>query len=87
MYKPSPVVYQMAAEEAGVEKSNIGFVSSNYWDIAGAVTYGFQPFWINRGGLVPDELGLPAVTTLDTLAGLVGLCKSSPSPPGTGSSA
>ena len=70
----------MAAEEAGVEKSNIGFVSSNYWDIAGAATCGFQPFWINRGGLVPDELGLPAVTTLDTLAGLVGLCKSSPSP-------
>src|SRR5262249_46073065 len=40
-YKPSPTVYQLAVEALELEKSEIGFVSSNYWDVAGAAAFGF----------------------------------------------
>ena len=30
------------------------FVSSNRWDVMGAVAFGFRAIWVNRAGL-PDE--------------------------------
>ncbi len=72
-YKPNPLVYQLAADSLNLQKNQIGFVSSNYWDAAGAAAFGFPAFWLNRSGAVPDELGTaPAavVTRLDELAGL-----------------
>jgi 2-haloacid dehalogenase len=72
-YKPNPIVYQLAADSLNLQKNQIGFVSSNYWDAAGAAAFGFPAFWLNRAGAPPDELGTaPAavVTRLDELAGL-----------------
>ncbi len=72
-YKPNPIVYQLAADSLNLEKSQIGFVSSNYWDAAGAAAFGFTAFWINRAGATPDELGTaPAavLTRLDELTSL-----------------
>jgi 2-haloacid dehalogenase len=72
-YKPSPAVYQLALEFLNLEKSQIGFVSSNYWDTAGAAAFGFPAFWLNRSEAIPDELGtVPAgvITSLGELAGL-----------------
>jgi 2-haloacid dehalogenase len=72
-YKPNPIVYQLAADSLNLEKNQIGFVSSNYWDAAGAAAFGFPAFWLNRAGAAPDELGTsPAavVTRLDELAAL-----------------
>lgn len=74
VYKPSPRVYELAVKETGLEKSTIGFVSSNCWDIAGAASYGFRTFWINRGGAAMEELGVQPSATLTTLAGLPSLC-------------
>ena len=34
-YKPAPVVYELAVKKTGVDKGNIGFISSNFWDSAG----------------------------------------------------
>ena len=71
-YKPNPVVYQLAADSLNCEKGQIGFVSSNYWDAAGAATFGYTAFWLNRAGAIPDDLGTaPAavLTRLDELAG------------------
>jgi len=70
MYKPRPEVYQLAVTSLGVPKEAIGFVSSNYWDIAGATSYGFRTYWLNRHSLVPDELGLAPAATLHTLSDL-----------------
>jgi 2-haloacid dehalogenase len=42
LYKPRAEVYQHAADQLRVPKQAIGFVSSNYWDIAGATAFGFQ---------------------------------------------
>ena len=62
-YKPSPVVYQLAEEHVGIWREEIGFVSSNCWDVAGAKAFGFQAYWLNRQmtplevlGFQPDEI-------------------------------
>lgn len=57
IFKPHPSVYGLATRNLGVKANEVGFVSSNFWDIAGATSYGFRAFWVNRGGGQPDELG------------------------------
>ena len=57
IFKPDPRVYQLAPDMLGVDKAEIGFVSSNYWDAVGAKTFGFKVFWINRAGAQADALG------------------------------
>jgi 2-haloacid dehalogenase len=57
VYKPHPSVYALACERLGVSAGELGFVSSNFWDISGATAFGFRTFWINRSGAMPDELG------------------------------
>ena len=58
IYKPDPRVYQLAPDRLGVSKHEIGFVSSNFWDAAGAKNLGFKVFWINRVNVRPDALGI-----------------------------
>ena len=56
IHKPNPAVYQMALRKTDLPKEEIGFVSSNFWDVCGAGAFGFRTFWINRSGAIPDEL-------------------------------
>ena len=56
IFKPDPRVYQLAPDKLGVATAEIGFVSSNYWDAAGASNFGFNVFWINRAGVQQDRL-------------------------------
>jgi 2-haloacid dehalogenase len=53
-YKPLPKVYSLATDAFGLKPADIAFVSSNRWDVMGAVSCGFQTYWVNRAG-VPDE--------------------------------
>jgi len=53
-YKPRPEVYALATDALAVQPSDVAFVSSNRWDVMGAVSFGFQAYWVNRAGL-PDE--------------------------------
>ena len=73
MYKPHPEVYRHAVSSLGVPKEAIGFISSNYWDIAGATSFGFRTFWLNRASLPADELGVAPSSILSTLAELPGI--------------
>ena len=57
-YKPSPVVYQLAEDQLGIRREEIGFVSSNGWDVAGGRTFGFQAFWLNRQNAPAEVLGV-----------------------------
>ena len=57
-YKPSPVVYRLAEDRLGFPREQIGFVSSNGWDVAGAKAFGFQAFWLNRNNLPVEVLGV-----------------------------
>jgi len=78
MYKPRPEVYQHAVSSLGVPKESIGFISSNYWDIAGATSFGFRTFWLNRASAPADELGVTPSAVLYTLAELPGILEKTP---------
>jgi 2-haloacid dehalogenase len=67
IYKSSPRVYGLVSKHLGVSNSAIAFVSSNFWDIAGAKSYGFFTCWVNRCNLVEDELGVKPDVTVKTL--------------------
>jgi 2-haloacid dehalogenase len=47
-YKPSPRVYALGAELLELPVSEILFVSSNSWDVAGAKAFGYKVCWCNR---------------------------------------
>ena len=76
IFKVSPRVYNLGPERLGVDRSALGFVSSNAWDIAGAASAGLTTFWIQRSAAEPpEELGFEAhrvVSALTDLAPLVG---------------
>lgn len=75
IYKPSPQVYNIGPRRMKVSHADLGFVSSNSWDINGAASAGLTTFWIQRSqGEPPEELGFTAdriVKTLIDLAAIV----------------
>jgi len=70
IYKPSPRVYQLAADRLQVPPARIGFVSSNGWDAIGAKAFGFTSFWINRASAPVDRHGPVPDRVISTLADL-----------------
>ena len=75
IFKPHPSVYAYAAERLQAPAGAIGFVSSNFWDVAGATSFGFHTFWINRAGATPDALGYQPAAVLTKLSDLPDLLK------------
>jgi 2-haloacid dehalogenase len=73
MYKPSAAAYQLAVKKMGVEARSIGFVSSNFFDVAGARAFGFRSHWVNRSGTPAEELGVNPDGTWRSLSDLVEL--------------
>jgi 2-haloacid dehalogenase len=71
LYKPHPRVYQFACDKFALDPAEIGFVSSNFWDVSGAAHFGFPSFWINRSNAIPDPLGANPRATLSQLTELV----------------
>jgi len=71
IYKSSPRVYGLVSQHLGVPDSAVAFVSSNFWDIAGAKSFGFWTCCVNRCNLPEDELGVRPDATVDTLDGLI----------------
>src|SRR5271169_1651926 len=69
IYKSSPRVYGLVSQHLG--DSAIAFVSSNFWDIAGAKSFGLWTCWVNRWNLPEDELGITPDATVDDLDGLI----------------
>ena len=73
-FKPNPRVYDLAVRHLGEAAHEIGFVSSNFWDIAGATSYGLRTFWINRSAAPLDLLGVTPdhmISTLEQLPDLI----------------
>nr|WP_309249426.1 HAD-IA family hydrolase [Clostridium estertheticum] len=48
IYKPYLSVYNLVFEKYDLAKDEILFISCNTWDVAGAKSFGFNVFWINR---------------------------------------
>lgn len=72
-YKPDPRAYRMAVDAFGLPREKIGFVAFAGWDAAGAKTFGYPTFWVNRLGTPPEELGAQADAVIPTLADLPAL--------------
>ena len=72
-FKPVPAVYRIVEEELGVPRALVGFVSSNGWDAAGAKSFGFRVFWVNRGGAPVERLGVRPDEIVKNLAEIVEL--------------
>jgi len=70
VFKPAPVVYQLAVKKLNIPKERIGFVSSNCWDALGAKSFGFRVYWINRSAAPLDRLGFAPDKTIRTLSDL-----------------
>jgi len=75
IFKPSPRVYNQLQDALKIDKAEIGFVSSNNWDVNGAGSAGLTTFWIQRSSLdIPEELGYPPthlVTAITDLRPLI----------------
>jgi 2-haloacid dehalogenase len=72
VFKPDPRAYRLATECFGLPAERMALVSSNPWDAFGARAFGFQVFWLNRGG-APREYDLAnTATELCDLAALPG---------------
>jgi 2-haloacid dehalogenase len=76
IYKPSPAAYQLAVKKMGCNAESIGFVSSNFFDVAGAKVFGFRTYWVNRSNVPGEELGVTPDAILKSLSDLIELVKS-----------
>ena len=68
MYKPRQEVYALVTDHFKCTPRDVTFVSSNRWDVMGAMTFGFHTAWINRSKM-PEEYG-KADTILSDLSSL-----------------
>ncbi len=71
IFKVSPRVYNLGSEKLKVSNAELGFVSSNSWDINGAASAGLITFWIQRSaGDPPEELGFEADRVVKAISDL-----------------
>ena len=75
IFKPSPRVYHLAPEHLRV-RPELGFVSSNGWDVAGAASAGLEHLLDPaHAAEVPEELGFQADTTVKAITDLPALLR------------
>lgn len=69
-FKTAPEAYRMALDRLGTTRESVLFFSSNRWDIAGAIAFGFDAVWVNRKGQpdeYPDQPPRAVVRSLDAV--------------------
>lgn len=64
-FKPDPRAYQMGQDAFGLKPDQILFAAFAGWDAAGAKSFGYPTFWVNRLNQPDEELGV----TLDAIGG------------------
>jgi 2-haloacid dehalogenase len=76
IFKVSPRVYNLGPERMNVKNAELGFVSSNSWDIMGAASAGLNTFWIQRSAAdPPEELGFSADAVVKAITDLAPLVR------------
>lgn len=71
-YKPDPAVYQHFVGSTGSDKTNAWLVSSNPFDVQGAVSFGMQAAWLHRfKDVVFDPWGIEPTIVMDELVEIV----------------
>jgi len=79
VFKPHPLVYQLAVDRLAIPAAHIAFISANGWDAYAASAFGMRVIWCNRYGQKPERLpGAPdrVVKSLTALPALVGAARS-----------
>lgn len=74
-YKPDPDAYQMAIDAFNLKREEILFVPFAGWDAAGAKSFGYTTFWVNRLNLPVEKLGVTPDATGQNLTDLVSFMK------------
>jgi 2-haloacid dehalogenase len=74
-YKPDPRAYQMAIDAFRLKREEILFVPFAGWDAAGAKSFGYTTFWVNRLNLPAEKLGVVPDAAGQNLTDLVGFVK------------
>jgi 2-haloacid dehalogenase len=70
-YKPAPQAYELGTEALGLRREEILFVAHAGWDAAGAKSFGYPTYWVNRLGLPAEELHVMADAAGRDLSDLV----------------
>jgi 2-haloacid dehalogenase len=73
IYKPRPEVYALITQALAVAPPDVAFVSSNRWDVMGAVAFGFRAFWVNRASLPNEYTELAPLRMMPDLSALPNL--------------
>ena len=55
-FKPDRRAYQMGIDAFGVKREEIVFAAFAGWDAAGAKSFGYPTFWVNRQNAAEEEL-------------------------------
>ena len=70
-FKPSPAVYRLFLERSGAVAGDAWLISSNPFDVIGAISSGMRSAWIRRSPeVVFDPWGIDPTITVSTLAEL-----------------
>src|SRR3984893_9653256 len=72
MFKPRPEVYALVTDHFKCTPGDVTFVSSNRWDIMGAVSFGFAALWLNRDKMPDEYADYSAARTIGDLTRLTG---------------
>ena len=71
VYKPAPRAYHMAIDAFRLHRQEIAFAAFAGWDAAGAESFGYRTYWVNRQNQPAEELGVALHATGTTLTELV----------------
>jgi 2-haloacid dehalogenase len=70
-YKPDPRAYRLGMERLHLGKDEVLFVASAGWDAAGAKSFGYPTYWVNRSSQPLEGLGLTPDGMSSGLEGLM----------------
>jgi len=73
IYKPRREVYALATDAFALAPADIGFASSNRWDVMGATAFGFRCVWVNRANMPEEYPELAPVKVVRELSALADL--------------
>lgn len=69
-FKPDPRSYQLAVDALKLKREEIAFAAFGGWDAAGAKSFGYPTFWVNRMNLPVEELSVAPDAIGPDLTGL-----------------
>jgi 2-haloacid dehalogenase len=70
VYKPRREAYELVGRALQVAPADVTFVSSNRWDVMGAVGFGFTALWVNRSRMPDEYAELPPLRVIHDLSAL-----------------